>query len=61
MDGWTSRSIQVMGGVVLIAALLVPHLLARAKLRMNNGWKKMALATANIAAVVVVVVERSTA
>jgi hypothetical protein len=45
-----------MGGVVLIAALLVPHLLARAKLRMNNGWKEVALATANVAAVVVVVV-----
>jgi hypothetical protein len=65
MDGWTLRSILVMGGVVLIAALLVPRLLARAKRRMNNGWKngwkEVALAAANIAAVVVVVVDRSTA
>jgi cytochrome c oxidase subunit IV len=56
MDGWASRSILVMGGVVLIAALPVPRLLARATLRMNNGWKKIALATAIVGAVVVVVV-----
>jgi hypothetical protein len=56
MDGWAPRSILVMGGVVLIAALLVPRLLARTKLRMNNGWKEAALATAIVRAVVVVVV-----
>ena len=52
MDSWAPGSILVMGSVVLIAALLVPRLLARITLRMNIGWQKMALATALVGAVV---------
>ena len=52
MDGSAPGSILVMGGVVLIAALLLPRLLARIKLRMNIGWKTMALAMAIVGAVV---------
>jgi hypothetical protein len=37
MDNLAPGSILVMGGVVLIAALLVPRLLTRIKLRMNIG------------------------